>query len=198
VPLFNGYHPYQNIVFQYSLHVLTEEDAKNGLEPKHFEFLLLEGDPVDRIAESLRQNIGDTGSVVSWFKKFENARNREIADMVVDRVRSEFVRSLVGRTYDLMDIVENQYYVHHGFKGSSSIKKVQEVLASEYSYKKLHGVQNGTDAIEAYRQISRGELTGSALEEKKLDMLKYCKYDTEVMYVIWKFFTDLVSKDATR
>ena len=92
-----------------------------------------------------------------------------------------------------MDIVENQYYVHRGFKGSSSIKKVQDVLAPQYSYKKLIDVQNGTDAIEAYRQILKGELSGKALEEKKEHMLKYCKYDTAVMYEIWKFFYDLVN-----
>ena len=53
-------------------------------------------------------------------------------------------------------------------------------------------VKSGTDAIEAYRQISQGELIGEELEEKKKQMLKYCGYDTEVMYVIWKFFTGLV------
>lgn len=191
VPLFNGYHPYQNIVFQYSLHVLTEEMAKKGLKPKLFECLLLDGDPAERIVESLRKNIGDKGSVISWSKKFENARNRELADFVLSS-DSKFLHNIIARTYDLMDIVENQYYVHPGFKGSSSIKKVQDVLASKYSYKKLIDVQNGTDAIEAYRQISKGELIGKAVEERKRHMLKYCKYDTAVMYEIWKFFTDLV------
>jgi len=191
IPLFDGYHPYQNVVFQYSLHVLTEEDAKAGREPKHFECLLLTGDPAEQIVESLRKDIGDTGSVISWFKKFENSRNKELAEMVP--LQYEFLHGVIKRTYDLMDIVENQYYVHHGFKGSSSIKKVQDVLAPQYSYKKLTGVQNGTDAIEAYRQVLKGELTGKDLEEKKKHMLKYCKYDTEVMYIIWKFFYDLVN-----
>jgi hypothetical protein len=106
-------------------------------------------------------------------------------------LQSDFLNSVIERTYDLMDIVENQYYVHHGFKGSSSIKKVQKVLAPDLLYENLV-VQNGTDAIETYRQIFKGELTGTAAEEKKHQMLEYCKYDTEVMYVIWKFFTNLV------
>ena len=105
---------------------------------------------------------------------------------------ADFLNDVVRRTYDLMDIVENQYYIHHEFKGSSSIKKIQPVLAPNYSYKSLIDVQNGTAAIEAYRQILKGELVGEALEEKKKHMLKYCQYDTEVMCEIWRFFTKLI------
>ncbi len=187
VPVFNGYHPYQHIVFQYSLHVLKDK----GAPLEHHELLILEGDPAEQIVAGLRSVIGDTGSVISWYKSFENARNRELARLVP--LQFEFLQSVIDRTYDLMDIVEQQYYVHHGFKGSSSIKKVQPVLAPDFSYKKL-GVQSGTDAIEAYRQITHGELVGEALEEKKRQMLEYCGYDTEVMYVLWKFFTDLIEE----
>jgi hypothetical protein len=66
-------------------------------------------------------------------------------------------------------------------------------LATKYSYKDLT-VQNGTAAIETYRQILKGELTGKAVEDKKNDMLKYCQYDTEVMYEIWKFFSSLIDQ----
>jgi hypothetical protein len=185
IPVFNGYRPYQHIVFQYSLDVLKDKDA----ELEHFELLLLDGDPAERIVEGLRSHIGDSGSIISWYKKFENSRNKELARLVP--LQFEFLQSVIKRIYDLMDIVENQFYVHHGFKGSSSIKKVQPVLAPNFSYKTL-GVQSGTDAIEAYRQLSVGELTGESAEEKKLQMLEYCKNDTEVMYVLWKFFVKLV------
>jgi hypothetical protein len=185
IPMFNGYHPYQHIVFQYSLHVLKDKNS----ELEHYELLVLDGDPAEKIVESLKSHIGDTGSIISWYKKFENSRNKELARLVP--LHYEFLHDVINRTYDLMDIVDQQHYVHHGFKGSSSIKKVQPILAPDFSYKHL-GVQNGTDAIEAYRQISKGELVGIALEEKKQQMLKYCGYDTEVMYVLWKFFTNLV------
>jgi hypothetical protein len=185
IPMFNGYRPYQHIVFQYSLHVLKDKDSK--LE--HYDLLVLDGDPAERIVESLQSHIGKTGSIISWFKKFENSRNKELARLVP--LHYEFLHDVISRTYDLMDIVDQQYYVHHGFKGSSSIKKIQPVLAPEFSYKDLE-IQSGTGAIEAYRQIVTGELFGVTLEEKKQQMLKYCGYDTEVMYVLWKFFTKLV------
>jgi len=194
IPIFDGYRPYQHIVFQYSLHILSEEDAKNGTEPKHVDDLFLDGDPAERIVESLRKNIGDKGSVISWYKKFENSRNKELASLMP--LQYEFLHDVIKRTYDLMDIVEKQYYVHHGFEGRSSIKKVLPVIAPagpEYSYKAL-GVQNGMDAIEAYRKIEKGELVGSQAEEKKKEMLEYCKLDTKAMYIIWKHFWDLINK----
>jgi hypothetical protein len=189
IPPHTGYHPYQHIVFQYSLHVLTEEDFKAGREPKHFEFLAFDGDPAERIVESLRANIGNVGSVISWYKKFENSCNKELARSVP--LQFQFLDDVIKRTYDLMDIVENQHYVHPGFMGRSSIKKVLPVLAPDLSYKKL-GVQNGTEAIEAYRQITTKELIGKEAGEKIKEMLEYCKLDTYAMYRLWKFFYELV------
>jgi len=196
IPPFNQYRPYQHIVFQYSLHVLTEKDAKNNLKPQHFECLLLDGDPAERIVESLRARIGDTGNVISWYKKFENSRNRELAFSVPEH--SKFLRGVIDRTYDLMDIVENQYYVHHEFHGRSSIKSVLPALFpndESLSYKSL-GVKNGTEAIGAYRQITHGELLGESAEKKKREMLKYCEIDTYAMYKLWKFFTELVNSSV--
>ena len=75
IPPYSGYHPYQQIVFQYSLHVLQDKNS----EPAHFECLILNGEPSERIAESLAEHIGNKGTVISWFKTFENQRNRELA-----------------------------------------------------------------------------------------------------------------------
>ncbi len=190
LPIFDGYHPYQHIVFQYSLHILRSKDSI----PEHEECLILDGDPVERIATSLRKHIGNVGSIISW-SKFENTCNRKLKSLVPSQ--SEFLEGVIKRTYDLRDIVENQYYVHHGFQGSSSIKEVQSVLAKKLNYKKL-AIQNGMGAIEAYRQIFEGEVTGKDIEEKRKQMLEYCGYDTEVMYIIWKFFSGLVEQNNTR
>jgi hypothetical protein len=185
IPLYNGYHPYQQIIFQYSLHVVKDESS----EPVHFECLILDGEPSERIAKSLQEHIGSTGTVISWYKSFENSRNRELSKFLPDY--KDFFLDLVARTYDLMDIVENQYYVHPGFEGRSTIKKVLPVLAPHLSYKTLH-VQSGTDAIEAYRQIMKGELIGEMMKEKEHQMLEYCCLDTYAMYEIWKHFLSII------
>ncbi len=185
IPPFSGYKPYQHIVFQYSLHVLRTPDAL----PEHFECLILEGDPSEKIAGSLHKNIGPKGSIVSWFATFENTRNKELARMFPEY--KKFFDDLIARTYDLMKIVEDQHYIHPDFHGRSSIKKVLPALIKDLSYKTL-GVQSGTEAIEAYRQISTGELKEKEIIKKKKEMLEYCKLDTYAMYRLWKFFSDLV------
>ena len=186
IPPFDGYHPYQQIVFQYSLHKLN----KKGDDLEHYECLITDGDPAERIAKSLKENIGNKGTIIVWYKNFENSRNRELSLMLPGY--SDFFNSLIKRTYDLMDIVENQHYIHPNFKGKSSIKKVAPVLVPHVSYKTL-GVQNGTDAIEAYRQIKDGKLKGDDLIKKKNEMLEYCCLDTKAMYELWKFFDCLVN-----
>lgn len=181
IPPFSGYRPYQHIVFQYSLHVVPAPDA----EPQHFGDLVLGGDPSEIIAEALRAHIGDKGTVISWYKTFENCRNRELAQLTPKY--KDFFLNLVARTYDLMDIVEKQHYVHPGFEGRASIKKVLPVLVPELSYDGM-AVKSGTDAIAGYRTLIRNELEGEAAEKKKQEMLEYCKLDTFAMYEIWRHF----------
>lgn len=186
IPPYSGYRPYQHIVFQYSLHVVHAPDA----EPQHFGDLILGGDPAEKIAEQLKAHIGPKGTVISWFKTFENSRNRELARLLPQY--AEFFESLVARTYDLMDIVEKQHYVHPGFHGKASIKKVLPVLVPSLSYKGL-AVKNGTDAIAGYRALWQGEITGEDAEQKKRDMLEYCKLDTLAMYEIWRRFREVAN-----
>ena len=189
LPIFEGYHPYQHVVFQYSLHILREA----GGELEHKEFLQTDGfDPAGNLSASLSENIGPIGSVIVWYKTFENSRNKELGEMLP--AYSNFYQDVIGRTYDLMDIVEHQHYIHPGFKGRSSIKIVLPVLAPELSYKELE-VRGGTDAIEGYRQITAGELTGAALESKIADMLAYCKLDTFAMVRIWQEFMKLIKPE---
>jgi hypothetical protein len=187
IPPYSGYKPYQQIVFQYSLHILESPEA----EPIHKEFLYFDGDPSEQIVAALRRDIDNVGTVISWHKSFENSRNKELAEAVP--LEYNFLHDIVKRTYDLKDIVENQHYVHPGFMGRSSIKKVLPALVPELSYKNL-GVKNGMEAIESYRQIMEGELTGEAAEKKKKEMLEYCKLDTYAMYRLWKVFYDMINK----
>ena len=79
-------------------------------------------------------------------------------------------------------------------QGKASIKFVGPVLAPDVSYKDLE-VRGGTDAIEGYRQIISGELTGTAKEAKISDMLEYCKLDTYAMVRIWQEFEKLIKQE---
>ena len=132
IPMFDGFSPYQQIPFQYSLFVLE----KSSGELKHYEFLYDESaDPSRAFAESLEKHIGKIGSVIVWSKKFECSINKQIAERVPEF--KDLIESINNRTYDLMDVFTAQHYVHKDFRGSTSIKKVLPVLAPELSYKNL-------------------------------------------------------------
>ncbi len=185
IPRFDDFSPYNQIPFQYSLHILRSPDE----EPEHVDFLYTgQDDPSKHFAESMRNHIGPVGSVIVWHKDFECGRNRELALRLPDF--RTFFDDLEGRIFDLEIIFKKQYYVHKDLKGSSSIKKVLPVLVPELSYKEL-AIREGGTAAEKWNQLVSGSLSD---EEKDLiaeNLRAYCKLDTYAMYAIWKALYDL-------
>lgn len=181
LPRFDGYSPYNQIPFQYSLHVLDSPES----EPRHLDFLYTEGsDPSQAFVESLMKHIGPTGSVIVWHKDFECGRNRELAQRVPES--KSFFDSLEQRIFDLEVIFKKQHFVHKDFKGSSSIKKVLPVLAPNLSYKELN-IREGGTAAERWNQMTNPDSPLSSEERSQIaqDLRDYCKLDTFAMYAIW-------------
>ncbi|MEI6835684.1 MAG: DUF2779 domain-containing protein [Candidatus Falkowbacteria bacterium] len=186
IPLFKGFKPYQQIPFQFSLHVLRSENS----ELEHFEYLQTEAvDPSLGIIESLKKIIGPVGSIIVWNKKFEQGINAALAKRHPDD--AAFLNDINERVYDLIDIFQKQFYVHHGFKGKTSIKNVLPVLVPDLSYKSLE-IQKGDVAMEAWYEMVFGDLTP---EEKTIiskNLLDYCCLDTYAMYAIWQKLRELL------
>jgi hypothetical protein len=179
VPRYDGFTPYQQIPFQYSLFVLDSEDA----EPRHFEYLCTDPcDPSNMFAESLEKNIGKTGSVVVWNKRFECKINEELGIRLPGH--KALMEAVNGRVYDLMDVFGKQYYVHKDFKGKTSIKSILPVLVPELSYKKL-GIQEGGTASQSWNELISDTTTDERKEQIAVDLKEYCKLDTYAMYAIW-------------
>jgi len=181
LPMFDGCKPFQQVPFQYSLHVLREPD--DDLE--HYEYLAKDGEqtPVAGLLASMRSQIGDTGSVIVWYKGFETARNREMAGMYLEY--ADFLYGVNERVFDLMDVFSKQHYVHHQFNGSSSIKKVLPVLVPEFSYKELD-IQNGATASIRWYDAVMDAMTSDEAERTFEALLKYCCLDTLAMVKIYE------------
>ena len=180
IPRFDGFSPYHQIPFQYSVDVL---ESANG-ELKHYEFLHVgPDDPSKSFAESLQKHLGEMGSIIVWHKSFECSRNDEIATRI--STMKVFMDSLKERIYDLEDIFRKQYYIHRDFRGSTSIKRILPVLVPELSYKEL-GIQDGGSAADTWNKIINGSF-GETEKEKAINDLKiYCGLDTYAMYAIWR------------
>ncbi len=186
IPRFDGYSPFNQIPFQYSVQVLESQKG----EPKNYDFLYAGADdPSEPFAESLQKHIGETGSVIVWHKSFECGRNIEIAARVPSA--KAFMDSVNARVYDLEDIFKKQYHVHKDFRGSSSIKKILPVLVPELSYKEL-AIHEGGAAAETWNKITNGSFNEKEKEEAIANLKTYCGLDTYAMFAIWRALHNLL------
>ena len=181
LPRFDGFSPYQQIPFQYSIHILDRPDTT----PRHAEFLsVTPSDPSPAFAVSLRGHIGDLGSVVVWNKSFESKINRDLGKRI-PAIHS-FMDALNSRIYDLMEIFSKQHYVHKDFKGGTSIKDVLPVLVPELSYQDL-AIQEGGTASQTWDKITSDSVAPSEKEVLATNLKAYCERDTYAMYAIWQY-----------
>ena len=180
VPRFIGYKPYNQIPFQFSLHVLKNQES----ELEHFKFLYTNSDNPDlKFIKKLKKYLPEKGSIIVWSKKFECGINRNLAERNNEYL--QFVENVNDRIVDLEVPFKKQFYVHHGFKGKSSIKYILPALSSEFSYKNLN-IQEGGTASETWNKIVNGKFSNNEIKEKSEDLLKYCQLDTLAMFEIWK------------
>ncbi|MEK9170845.1 MAG: DUF2779 domain-containing protein, partial [Patescibacteria group bacterium] len=160
VPRFIGYSPFNQIPFQFSLHIFNRGDK----EPSHAEFIFTENkNPDEAIIGALKKGLPSKGSVLVWYKPFEMGRNKELAER--NPKHGKFLEDLNNRMVDLRDIFTEQHFVHPDFKGKTSIKYVLPALAPELSYKALD-IQEGATASETWNKIVNKELTDEEIPEK--------------------------------
>ena len=180
IPYFDEHRPYQQVPFQYSLHIIR----KPGEELEHHEYLHKDNsDPARPLAEQLIKDIGDTGTVLVWFEGFEKARNTELGEMLPEY--KDAMEAFNDRIVDLIIPFKEKWYDDPRFEGSASIKNVLPVLVPELSYKTL-GIQEGGSAqrlwMEAVLDGKRDEHKNQILD----DLIEYCKLDTLAMVRIWQ------------
>lgn len=185
MPLYKGHKPYQKMVFQFSLHIVSN----NSETIEHEEYLALEpGDPAKGLVKHLRRCISDQGTVIVWNKAFEGGRNKEMAELFPDY--KDFLLDVNNRMFDLMEIVSKGYYLHPDFLGSWSIKNVLPVMEPEFSYKSL-AINKGDQAmIEWYEMVNGDESKKDAVS---MSLLQYCGLDTLAMVKVWERLMKLIS-----
>lgn len=182
VPIWKGTRPYQQIPFQFSLHVLNERNELN-----HIEFLDLSGnDPAESFAETLVASCGKHGPVFVYNAGFENARIRELAERFP--VLSEDLLAITKRVVDLLPIARDHYY-HPSQHGSWSIKKVLPALVPDLNYANLQGVQDGGMAMSAFIEAIHSSTSNARKSEIEQQLLEYCKLDTYAMVKLWQVFS---------
>lgn len=180
IPYFDGHRPYQQVPFQYSLHVLQSPDAK--LEWK--EYLHRENsDPSRPLTERLIEDIGTEGSVIVWYEGFEKARNSELGEMLPEY--KEAMEAINERVVDIIIPFKQKWYDDPRFNGSASIKQVLPVLCPELSYKEL-GIQEGGSAQRLWMEAILDDKRADQKDQILADLIEYCKLDTLAMVEIYR------------
>ena len=192
IPEFDKTKAYQQIPFQYSLHIIEEK----GAPIEHKEFLAEADDEniIRNFAESMIRDMPENGSVIVYNKTFEATRNREIGEMYPD-LKDEMER-INSNIVDLMvPFRKREFYVKE-MKGSYSIKYVLPALYpddSELDYSELSLIHKGDEASNAF--LSLKEKSPEEQSNIRAALLEYCKLDTYAMVKIWEKFLEVIEND---
>lgn len=187
IPLWNGVSPYKQIPFQYSLHV---EHRDGTLE--HKEFLAEVGvDPRRALAEQLVKDIPLHVNILTYNMSFEKGVIASLAQQFPNL--STKLMPLHDNIKDLMLPFQKGHYVTPSMQGSYSIKYVLPALVPEMelAYKKLEGIQNGGEAMNAFASLH----VKSSDEQMKVreQLLKYCELDTLAMVKVLKKLREVLN-----
>ena len=206
LPRFKDEKPYQQSLFQFSIHIEHEHQAVDEIKD-NISYLApdLKDHREDLIIALLEAIKPDGGSVLVYNQTFEKGRIKELAEMFPKY--KDRLHDISNRLFDLMDIVKTKtkFYQALGYdeadakrwnyyasdlNGSYSIKKVLPSL-SDLSYQDLP-VKDGTNAYLTYAKYN--PLDEASHQEAMAGLIMYCRRDTYSMYVVLEALRELINK----
>lgn len=182
IPLYDNSRPYEQIVFQYSLHYIEEE----GGELKHREYLAYPGaDPRRALAQQLCEDIPQNVCVTAYNMGFEKGRIKGLAELYPDL--SQHLMNIHDNICDLMVPFQKKQYYSRAMQGSYSIKYVLPALFPDdpsLDYHNLEGVHNGAEASDTFKRMAK--MSPDELSKFRSHLLTYCGLDTYAMVKVWQ------------
>jgi len=176
IPMFDGIRPYQQVPFQFSIHIVKEKSAK----PEHVMFLADgKDDPRKEFVQKLKTPLGDNGSIVVYNQSFEKRILNELAAAFPEY--EDWVESICDRIVDLLVPFRNFQYYNPTQQGSASIKAVLPAITDK-SYEGMEIADGGTASI-AFLKATYEETKQKEKDRIRKALEKYCALDTEGM--IW-------------
>lgn len=178
IPEYKGLKPFEQIPFQYSLHIEYEDGR---LEHKEY----LAQDSVNsryELAKKLCDDIPSDVTVLAYNMSFEKGVIARLANSFL--AFEKHLLSINENMQDLMTPFQKKWYVTPSMQGSYSIKYVLPALVPEFekAYKELEGVQNGSQAMNAFARLA--SLDDEEKQKLRNSLLEYCKLDTLAMVKI--------------
>jgi len=182
IPRFPGMRPYDQLPFQWSVHV----QSKPGAEVKHYEYLSTDtNDPRRDFIGSLCAVMGESGSIVVYNQTFESLRLKELAASLPEFAGR--ITNIQGRLWDLLPVMRKHVY-HPAFGGSFSLKHVLPALVPDMSYEGM-AVADGQQAGVAWESLVRGGWSEAERQQKRKELLDYCGQDTLALVKLIKLLS---------
>lgn len=189
VPLFDRTRPYQQVPFQFSLHVLKRRQGKLH----HHAFLAGKTKtPQKELLDALLDALPQKGSILTWKASFEILCLRELAQRFPRKRKA--LEDVIARIVDLMGPFQRYEIYHWQFEGSYSIKKVLPALVPELSYEGMEIGDGGSAAEEWVRM--QAVTDPEEVERIRRNLLAYCELDTLAMVRILEKVRELVAGGA--
>ena len=174
LPRYAGMSPYDQIPFQWSVHV----QRKPGADLEHFEFLPEEdADPRLAFVKALCPVVGKKGSIIAYNSGFESGCLESLAQWF-PKYR-DAITNIQERLWDLLPVMQTHVY-HSAFCGSFSLKTVLPALVPEMSYDGME-VAEGSDAGLAWEKMVHSEIESAERKRLREALLAYCRQDTLAM-----------------
>ncbi len=182
VPIHDGTKPYQQMPFQFSLHL--KKDKKPKLE--HLSFMA-EGskDPREKFIKALKESVHDEGSIVVYNMQFEKGILNALAEKFPKH--RKWIAETTARMVDLIVPFRNFSYYNPKQEGSASLKSVLPALTGK-SYEGMEIAEGGTASLK-YLYMTYGAMDGRKATKKEAEDIRknleiYCGLDTEAMAMI--------------
>jgi hypothetical protein len=188
IPPFDETRPYQQIPFQFSLHI--KESPTSPL--RHATYLHRNSsNPARDLSEALKTHIGHSGTILAWYASFEKSCNDTLAS--IEPSFRNFFKMVNDRIEDLIIPFQAGWYLDSRFKGSASIKLVLPALAPDLSYKEL-SIGDGGTAQRLWMQAVLSSTRQNQKERILRDLDTYCALDTMAMVRILEVLQRSIQK----
>lgn len=184
IPEFSYSRPWQQIPFQYSLHI--QQSPSGDLLHKEF---IGDGmqDPRPGLLEKLLHDLGPTGTILVYNQTFELGRLQELALFMPQHAPA--LKNIMERIVDLMVPFKKGHVQATQTGGSNSIKHILPALCPEFSYEQL-AIQDGQTASFTYSQLREMKEMDRFFALR--DLSAYCTLDTLAMVKIWEWLNQNV------
>jgi hypothetical protein len=185
IPLYPELGPYDIFPTQYSIHICD----RLGNIVDHRDYL---ADPTRdcryELAKRLIADLDEEGSIITY-SNYERTRINALCEAFSDLEKP--LQALIERIVDLEKSVK--CVRHPQFAGRTSIKVVLPALVTDLSYDGL-AISNGGCAMVVFAMMAQGMMSSEEIEQKKAELLAYCKLDTLAMVRMHEKLHELLEK----